>query len=308
MSIYPDHRQWSDFLHSKATNHFPFHCKKIRLNRYFPAHRHDFLEFSFIIEGEGYQFIDNKKYVMGPGTLMLLLPYQVQEMMPEADHPLQLYNCAFDVHLLRSALIPGAGLEDLLALDEELPPSVQLIDEESNIVEELFQKMVGEYEDDKRWRVQQIQSYLWSLLIQFDRLRAAKHRGHGHAHGHDDSSESSFKHHSLTIWNASRYVHLHYNQPLTLSELSDRFGMSNSYLSEQFKKHLGINFVRFLHEIRVRHACSLLVSTEMSVLDIAIEVGCGSSRSFTRIFQEIKGLTPTQYRKQLTEKPDDDQH
>lgn len=287
-SSYPDYRQWSDFPRSKASSYFPFHCRKIRLNHSFPSHRHDYLELSFIVQGEGYQLIDNKKYLMRPGTLMLLLPYQVQEMVLDSGRPLVLYNCAFDVHLLRSALGPDAGLEELLTLGEDSVPSIQLNNEDREIVESLFQKLVEEYENDYKWRMQQIQSHLWHLIIQLDRFRAiAPNEGAGR------------QQYSLTIWNVIRYVHLNYNQPITLSELASKFGMSSSYLSEQFKNHLGVNFVRFLHEIRVRHACSLLSSTEMSILDIAMEVGCNSSRSFTRIFQDIKKVTPSEYRKQM---------
>lgn len=289
MSIYPDNKQWKDIPGTKATDHFPFHCRKFLASRHYPAHRHDFLELTFIVAGEGYQIVDNKKYIIRPGTFMFFLPYQVQEMVTESKEPLTLYNCMFDLQFVLSSLGPNLGLEQFLILDEERTPSIQLTREEHGRVEDLFEKLTDEYSNDRMWRKQMILSYLWEVLILFDRLRAEKH----------SCLRPEVSDHSLNIWAAIRYVHLHYREAITLEMLSRKFAMSSSDLSGRFKKELGLTFTQFLHEIRVRHACSLLASTEMSVLDVAMEVGFGSSRSFFRIFKQCKGMTPSEYRKRL---------
>ncbi|PYI55639.1 helix-turn-helix transcriptional regulator [Paenibacillus flagellatus] len=73
--------------------------------------------------------------------------------------------------------------------------------------------------------------------------------------------------------------------------------MSPRIATSKFKRHTSLIFVQFLHEVRIRHACSLLVCTDMSVFDIAIEVGFGSYPSFLRIFLELNGVAPGEYRK-----------
>jgi len=88
----------------------------------------------------------------------------------------------------------------------------------------------------------------------------------------------------------------HYHEEITLSSVAGHFHISPSHLSELFKKHLGENFVHFLHELRVRHACRLLLSTDMTVSDIALEAGFGSYNTFSRVFRESQGVTPTEYR------------
>ncbi|MDF2723901.1 MAG: AraC family transcriptional regulator [Paenibacillus sp.] len=139
---------------------------------------------------------------------------------------------------------------------------------------------------EEEWRVQRLQTKMWDLIILFDRFRR---KGNAYNEKKDDSAV-------FPIGSIIRYVHLHYREPLLLSDLAKQFSISPSYLSEQFKRYLGLNFVPFLHEVRIRHACSLIVSTDMTMLDIALEVGYGSFRTFLRIFRELKKMTPTEYR------------
>lgn len=291
MSLYPVTKQWSDYPYGISPK-FPFHIKLVdRLGRHFSAHRHDFLELSLVLDGDGYQMIDGERYPMSRGTLMFLLPYQIQEMITLSKESLRLYNCMFDLNFLS---LPGGGKKGLekLLFEDELPPAIQLSGPELEAISGLLAELTLEYEQGEIWREQRIQAKLWDLLIRFDRLRrqncANRHRNLLHEN-HSASSAS--------IWSVIRYVHLHYAEPVTLAELSQVFGMSGPFWSKQFKKHLGLNFIDFLHEVRIRHACSLLVSTDMSVLDIAVEVGCGSLRSFLRAFQQLKQTTPTEYRR-----------
>ncbi|MNY78797.1 TCP pilus virulence regulatory protein [compost metagenome] len=61
---------------------------------------------------------------------------------------------------------------------------------------------------------------------------------------------------------------------------------------------MGIHFVDFLHELRIRHACSLLLSSELPIAQVGYESGFSSYPTFARTFQRIKGMTPRQYRQQ----------
>lgn len=286
MSSFPVHKQWEDYSYPVAAD-FPFHVKLLKLlDRHFTAHRHDFLEFSLVVDGEGYQLIDGQRYPMGRGTLMFLLPYQIQEMITLSNRRLLLYNCMFDLQFLT---LPGGtreGLEELLAMEPSQPPSIQLSKEQFQTAADLFANMTDEFNGNRTWRRQLIQAKLWELLILFDRLRGAC-----------GETPPPPKAGGPSIWPVIRYVHLHYREPISLSVLSGLFGMSHSYWSRSFKEHLGQNFTDFLHEVRIRHACSLLDTSDLSVLDISLEVGFGSIRTFLRSFQQIKGMTPTEYRR-----------
>jgi transcriptional regulator GlxA family with amidase domain len=71
------------------------------------------------------------------------------------------------------------------------------------------------------------------------------------------------------------------------------------YISRLFKDHVGQSFLTYLHGLRIKSAASLLISTEMPIADISTEVGFESYRTFLRVFREIRGQTPSDYRDTL---------
>ncbi|MBP1933295.1 helix-turn-helix domain-containing protein [Ammoniphilus resinae] len=93
----------------------------------------------------------------------------------------------------------------------------------------------------------------------------------------------------------SRYI----NPDLCLSTISEKFQISEVYLSQFFKEQTGINFSDYLERIRMDRSKELLASTNMSVYEIATEVGYLSSNTFGRAFKRINGLSASAYRRSL---------
>jgi len=87
-------------------------------------------------------------------------------------------------------------------------------------------------------------------------------------------------------------------QPLAASELAAELGMSESRFSRFFRRATGNTFTDFVNRIRVNRACQLLMETDRLVTHICYEVGFNNVANFNRRFLEIKGLTPTEYRRQ----------
>ncbi|MFD1954870.1 helix-turn-helix domain-containing protein [Paenibacillus thailandensis] len=88
-----------------------------------------------------------------------------------------------------------------------------------------------------------------------------------------------------------------YDQDLSLHYLSDLLNMSNTYLSTYIKEKTGKTFSDHLHDVRVRKAQELLVTTNQTIHDIASQVGYVNFSSFNRMFKKHTGLTPGEYRK-----------
>jgi AraC-like DNA-binding protein len=273
----------------------PFHIKINHLKRDFGSHRHDFLEFSYVIEGRGFEIINGVKHPMEPGTFTLVMPYQFHAIHSDPEHPLRLYNCNFGIHLYNSTeQLPGSAAP---VGADELLPYVQVSAAEQGQFQTIMEELYKEYTGEQVWRHALIKAKLTEVLVRFDRLRRRTLL--------DESTNGSAKlevkdkgRSNSDIWKVIQYIHEHYRDDLTLSVLAERFGFSVSYLSELFKKTMGQNFVAFVHEVRIRQACALLIATDMNVLDIALETGYGSYNTFTRIFKESKGITPAVFRKQ----------
>lgn len=87
------------------------------------------------------------------------------------------------------------------------------------------------------------------------------------------------------------------NTELSLSLLSDEFGMNPSSISTLFKEEFGEKFVVYLCHIRMEHAKELLRNSDYAIQEIAVRVGYLHQMSFIRAFKKQIGTTPGDYRK-----------
>jgi AraC-like DNA-binding protein len=94
------------------------------------------------------------------------------------------------------------------------------------------------------------------------------------------------------------YIEEHYGDAdMSLTYLSDQFGINGKYLSRLFKEEFGENFGEHLMQVRMEHAKSLLLESAASINDIAEKVGYTTSIAFIRVFKKVAGTTPGEYRK-----------
>jgi AraC-like DNA-binding protein len=87
-------------------------------------------------------------------------------------------------------------------------------------------------------------------------------------------------------------------RPLVASELAASLGMSESRFSRFFRRATGNTFTDFVNRVRINRACQLLMESERQVGHICYEVGFNNLANFNRRFLEIKGITPTEFRRQ----------
>lgn len=94
------------------------------------------------------------------------------------------------------------------------------------------------------------------------------------------------------------YVTTHYASSFSLTEIAERFEMSPSRFSRYFRRATGNTFTDFVNQLRVNRACQLLMETDQYVSTICYNVGFNNVANFNRRFMEIKGMTPSDFRKQ----------
>ncbi|WP_028612278.1 AraC family transcriptional regulator [Paenibacillus harenae] len=275
------------FEYPNVDSDFPFYMKKKRYTSV-SSHRHDFIEFSLVLEGRGKEWINGSEHDLLPGTLVLLLPYQIHEYRSIADDQLTMYICNFDMQLLTSGPEAAWGLHELLlGRDSVQPAYVHLPEEALGEAVRLWDNLYEEYQSTLAWRPIVLRSLLLQALSQIIR--------HG-SKTPDTTKKERQAPSSKTIWPVVQYVYEHFLEPLSLQALSERFHVHPTQLSSQFGEHFGLHFVDFLHELRIRHACSLLISSSLPISQIAFESGFSSYPTFSRVFLRLKGMTPRQYR------------
>lgn len=97
---------------------------------------------------------------------------------------------------------------------------------------------------------------------------------------------------------AMAYIHSHYDHPLTRQDIARYVGMSEDYLTHCFRQELGTTPVDYLNRYRVLQARRLLLESDKSITNIALEVGFSSSSYFSRVFRKETGHSPEEYRRQ----------
>lgn len=100
------------------------------------------------------------------------------------------------------------------------------------------------------------------------------------------------------IMEICEYIITHVKDKLTLTELAERVGYSEYYLSHKFKEETGENIKDYIRRKKINEAKLLLAGTKMSVLEISLELSFGNRSYFYSCFQKETGLSPTQYRSQ----------
>ena len=99
------------------------------------------------------------------------------------------------------------------------------------------------------------------------------------------------------IHRAVAFVTSNYAQNITKESVAKKFGMSESHFSREFKRATGKTFKEYLTSIRLDQAERLLLSTSMTVSEIAGKCGYSSFSYFISLYKKVKGQTPYQYRK-----------
>ena len=95
------------------------------------------------------------------------------------------------------------------------------------------------------------------------------------------------------------YVDQHILDRLSLSEIADHFQLSTFYVSRIFKLTTGYTLSAYQARGRIGHAQTLLLTTNLSLAEIAEILGYTKQGHFSKQFMEITGIKPSQYRKQL---------
>ncbi|MCD8150752.1 MAG: helix-turn-helix domain-containing protein [Clostridiales bacterium] len=100
------------------------------------------------------------------------------------------------------------------------------------------------------------------------------------------------------------YLNTHYMDPLSLQTVSQAIHLSPPYISRLFKETFHVGFLEYLNHLRIQKSLRALESSSEYILDIAVSVGFNSAKSYRRVFQQIMGITPTEYRNQHTAQTD----
>lgn len=91
------------------------------------------------------------------------------------------------------------------------------------------------------------------------------------------------------------------NPDCNLELLSQRLGLSKRKVGELIKEHTGLGFKEYLNGIRIKEACAQLSNPKLQIQTIAFAVGFGNISHFNRVFKEVMGSSPKEWKKSQEE-------
>jgi len=125
------------------------------------------------------------------------------------------------------------------------------------------------------------------LINLFSMIRLHRKHRHPRRQAAEDSVLSTIK-----------FMRQHLDMNLTLNELAAQSGQSVPYYCRRFKERTDQSPMSYFIHLRLQKACELLVQTDLSVKDVAEELGYKDPYYFSRLFKKIEGCAPSQYREQ----------
>lgn len=248
-------------------------------------HFHSYYEFYYLLSGNRKMFLDNKVYLVKPGDLILIPKGEIHRTTYYSEGIHERIALCFDDFMVENlkTQIGEGGFEECFSKRHISVP----LNEQSQL-EAIFEKLLIEKETENANDVfSQLlcQRYCEEIVMFIIRCQRRQEQVQG-SPGFDMGIEA-----------AAAYISNHYEQPLTLEYMANKYCMSTAYFSKKFKQVTGFGYKEFLNMVRIRHACELLQKTTKSVTQIALECGFMDSNYFGDAFRKTKGVSPRAFRK-----------
>jgi AraC-like DNA-binding protein len=241
------------------------------------------LELNYTCEGRGSLLAGNKTFALAAGTLVL-----VPDSVP---HRLEVHTPGRYVRSVL-CLAPGARqtdrfaalLHDMLRQDPFREPCCLYLDEVAGrMVRDLISRISVETSRQAAWWQDLASALACELLASSARwsTRPRPLQPPG----------------SRLAEEVAAYVSFHLEDDLTLKKVAGHFGVTREHLSRVFRQHFSITYQRYVINRRIASACSLLMENNHgSLLEIALRTGFQSHSSFSRVFRQQEGVSPSQFR------------
>lgn len=248
-------------------------------------HFHNKYELYYLISGERYYFIKDKTIHVQPGNLVLINKDELHKTIDAGAQTHTRIVINFDTNFILSSPHMDNLLKKLFDSNNYIIPFLPTNQQD---VELFFNRMFSEIQHQPLGYEISLQLLLMELIIYTSRYLAKN----------PSNILANLTPMHKKISEIVQFINSNFSQSLSLSSISQKFFISQYYLSRTFKEVTGFTFIEYLSSIRIREAQYLLLETNYNITMISEKVGFESPSHFGRVFKSITNISPMAYRKQ----------
>ena len=248
----------------------------------FPVHRHHETELSFCIKGSYDIMCDDRMIKLKAGDLLIIPPMCMHEFT-EYEENTEMLTMEFGAEFLgeyHEKFLKCEIAQDVQSLEASPDPHLKKL-------YELFMELVQMRKNREEYPEMFVKGNLYLIGgIIYNHLLTDN--GNNFEKRESDISK---------IDSVFEFLYSNYDKPITIKDISTRFGYGESNFCKTFKKLTGTTFHSVLNQHRIDIACEYLARSDLSIEEIAVKTGFSDAKSFCRVFKNLKDQTPGNYRK-----------
>ena len=244
-------------------------------------HHHDFYEVDFLVSGDVTYVIESRVYHMQPGQMLIINPRELHQVYIQPDAaPYERYMLWISPGLLQNL---SSGQTDLCRCFDMTRPHygnlLRLPPQQQKLIPAMMESLLREQEQSAFGSDLMQQNLLTELMIHINRLA--------------DTTESTSEGQTV-VARIIDYINDHYNEPLSLDTLAERFFVSKYHLSHEFTRQMGTGIYQYIQKKRLLIAREWM-SQGQKPTEVYAACGFGDYAAFFRAFRKVYGLSPRAY-------------
>jgi len=238
-----------------------------------------FFIFHFILDGYGYLEHNGSKTKLGPNEVFLIRPQETTHYWADEKEPWQYAWIGF-YGLKASTYVQYAGYSE-----NRLTGTFEICLLITSYIRQMINCRTYTHANELKRNAALME--ILALLIDA-------------SNNHPNYSPASPK--QDYIDKARNLIEHNYSETISISDLAANIGIDRSYLTRIFKEVLSITPQEYIRQFRLHKAALLLQDPEVKVSSVAHAVGYHDYVTFSRLFKQYKGVTPTEYRQQILQR------
>lgn len=229
----------------------------------------------YCVEGSGWFEIEGVRQKVNPEHFFILPKGKAHSYGCSSTNPWTIYWLHFDGE---KAGFFSEGLDKPMMVS---PQKNSRIEDRLQLFEEIFATLKNGYsKNNLDYSISSLFHFLGSLKF----LGAYRESIFNNQTPHDETDD------------AIHFMRENIHKRITLTEISNHVGFSESHFSTLFRKKTGFSPLNYLTQLKIQQACHFLDFSDMKINQISMSIGFDDPFYFSRIFTKTMGVSPSEYR------------